>query len=251
MTCPQCQLPLSHLNIEDVSGNPKVIEECLSCGGHFLENYLVNFISVETGRNIDSVIPKNPHVTLANPQCHKCGQAMFSISDDAVPKTVTVYQCPNNHGDFFPKGQLYLFKKAQQAKINYHKLWGIPLKTAFSVIIPVFVVFSAVTILPRVMTQLNTTQENRVKASEILTPPLTTPISDTQVLISFSTVRKVKTSLEFTKGLNKSIVVSNIEDTNHLISLEDLPPMTDFSYYIIIETADQKIKTSEYGFSTP
>ncbi len=251
MTCPQCTENLNLLEIVTTDGEVKHVEECLNCGAHFLEGYLINFISAETARNIDSVLPKKHLPVSPEPKCHHCGQVMFAIKDDAVPQTVTVYNCPNGHGDFFPKGQLLLFKKAQDAKINYHKLWGIPLKTAFTVIIPLFVLFTSVTLLPSVIKELNKNQENRVKASEILTAPLLTPLSDTQVLLSFSTKNQVATNLVFTQGLNKTFVVSKTPEINHLISLDNLPPSTTFKYLIVIDPLGKNIATSEYTFSTP
>lgn len=251
MTCPQCHDSLNKLEVSTTDGQVRKIDECLNCGGHFLDNYLVNFISVETARNIDSVLPKKHLPTVSEPKCFHCGQVMFAISDDSTPKTVTVYNCPNNHGDFFPKGQLLLFKKAQDAKINYHKLWGIPLKTAFSVIIPLFIIFTSVTVLPSVVKELNQSTENRVKASEILTEPLITPISDNQVLISFSTKNKVSTNLIFTSGINKTFTVSEQPKTSHLVSIENLPPATTFKYTIVIDPLGKNLKTSEYSFSTP
>lgn len=252
MTCPQCSENLSNLEIITTDGTPKNIEECLNCGGHFLEGYLVNFISTETAHNIDSVLPKKKNLSNTEPKCHHCGQIMFAIKDgDSIPLAVTVYNCPNGHGDFFPKGQLLLFKKAQDAKINYHKLWGIPLKTVFAVVIPLFVIFTSVTVLPSVVKELNKNQETRVNASEIVTPPLITPLSDSQVLISFSTKNNVTTSLIFTSGLTKTVVVSQKPSTNHLVSIENLPPSTIFKYRIVIDLNGKKIQTSEYSFSTP
>ncbi|KKT88386.1 MAG: hypothetical protein UW88_C0011G0026 [Candidatus Collierbacteria bacterium GW2011_GWD2_45_10] len=182
MDCPHCHQSLSTLEIETSDGHPHSIEECLSCGGHLVEPYLANFLTLETARNVDSVIPKNRTTPIETPVCSKCGQTMPGIKDDSVPQTVTVFTCPNNHGDFFPKNQLFLFKQAQQSKIYYHKLWGIPLKSAFAVLIPVLIIFSLATLLPSILEQVSSTQETRIKASEILTPPLVTPISPTQVL---------------------------------------------------------------------
>ncbi len=251
MTCPQCSENLNSLIINTIDGSEKSIEECLNCGAHFLDGYLINDISVETARNIDSVLPKKHLPISGEPKCHHCGQVMFAIADDTVPKTVTVYNCPNGHGDFFPKGQLFLFKKAQDAKINFAKIWGIPLKTALSVIIPLFVIFTSVTVLPAVVQELNKNQENRVKASEILTTPLITPISDTQVLISFSTVNNTTTNIIFTEGLKKSFLVSDTPQKNHLLNVENLPLATTFKYIIVIDPKGKNIKTTEYTFSTP
>lgn len=251
MDCPHCHQPLSALEIETSDGHSHSIEECLSCGGHLLEPYLANFLTLETARNIDSILPKSHAIPTATPSCPKCGQIMPGIKDDSVPQTVTVYTCPNHHGDFFPKNQLFLFKEAQQSKIYFHKLWGIPLRSAFAVLIPVLVIFSLVTLLPSILQQVTTTQETRIKASEIMTPPLITPLSSTQILISFSTQRPAKTSLRFTEGLSKTLIVSDTPQTNHLISLEDLSPGTLYKYVLVINLNGRPITTSEYTFSTP
>ncbi len=251
MDCPQCHLPLSAIEIETSDGHTHSIEECLNCGGHFIDPYLANFLTIETARNIDSILPKTHAVSSATPICPKCGQNMPGIRDDSVPQTVTVFSCPNHHGDFFPKEQLYLFKEAQQSKIYYHKLWGIPLKSAFAVLLPILVIFSLATLLPSILEQVNTPQEARVKASEILTPPLITPISSTQILISFSTQKPAKTSIIFTLGLDKTFTVSPELATTHLVSVEGLSPGTLYKYVITIDSSGKPMTTSEYTFSTP
>ncbi|HOX96484.1 MAG TPA: hypothetical protein PLI45_03845 [Candidatus Woesebacteria bacterium] len=255
MTCPHCGSDLSYINIDTQDGQSKNIAECLNCGGHFLDPYLANFITAETAKNIDSVLPKSKTVPVSHPVCPKCGQTMSSIKDDSVPQTVTVFSCPNNHGDFFPKDQLIQFKKAQQAKIYYHKLWGIPLKSAFAVIIPLVIVFTAVAALPTIIKELGTTQESRIKASDILTSPLITPISGTQVLISFSTKNAAQTSLKFTEGdpeiLNKIFDISPNAQTNHLLNIENLQPGTLYKYVITIVVNGKTTSTEEYTFATP
>lgn len=252
MTCPQCRNTLNVLQVITTDGKEKNIHECLECGGHFLDGYLVNFISTETAHNVDSVIPKKQNYNNLEIKCPHCGQSMFVLQDDeGIPQAVTVYNCPNGHGDFFPKGDLLYFKKAQEAKINYHKLWGIPLKTAFAVIIPLFVLFSSITVLPSIIREINTSKENRVKASELTTNPLITPLSDTEVLISFSTFNKVKTKIIFTSGLSKEFTVSDTPDTNHLIKVSKLTPSTYYKYQIVIDPNSRNLTTNEFSFSTP
>ncbi len=251
MTCPLCHEQMSSIEISTTDGQATSIEECLNCGGHFMPPVLANFISTNTAKNVDSVLSKATSIPTSSPICPHCHQNMSSIKDDSVPQTVTVFACPNNHGEFYPKDQLLLFKKAQDAKINFHKLWGIPLKSAFAVIIPVFIIFTAITVIPNVLNQMKLTQENRVKASDILTQPLITPISANQVLISFSTKNSVKTSITFTEGQNKTIEVSTSPDTNHMISVTDLKPQTTYKYIINIDNNGTKISTTEYIFSMP
>jgi hypothetical protein len=255
MTCPHCGSSLSFIAIDTTDGETKTVNECLNCGGHFLPPYLANFLSVETAKNVDSVLPKAKTVPVSHPVCPQCGQTMSSIKDDSVPETVTVFTCPNNHGDFFPKNQLLSFKKAQQAKIYYHKLWGIPLKSAFAVIIPLVVVFTAVAALPTIIKQAGTTQENRVKASDILTAPLITPISATQVLISFSTKNPATTSIRFTEGspkiVDKVYSVSQTPQATHLLNVDNLTSGTIYKYVITINVNGKITTTDEYTFATP
>jgi hypothetical protein len=242
---------MSSIGIETTDGQSQTIDECLNCGGHFLAPYTANFLSVDTAKNVDSILPKSKTVPVASPTCPKCGQTMSSIKDISVPETVTVFTCPNGHGDFFPKNQLLSFKKAQQAKIYYHKLWGIPMKSAFAVIIPLLIVVTAVATIPTVIKQLGTSQENRVKASDILTSPLITPISGTQVLISFSTKNPAKTSIRFTEGLNQTFPVSTSAQTTHLLNVDNLTSGTIYKYVIIVNINNKITTTDEYTFATP
>ena len=226
MTCPHCNSPLSFIAIDTIDGQSQTIDECLSCGGHFLPPYMANFLSVDTAKNVDS-----------------------------VPGNVTVFTCPNNHGDFFPKGQFLSFKKAQQAKIYYHKLWGIPLKSAFAVIIPLVIVVTAVSIMPTLIKQLGLSQESRIKASDILTAPLITPISGTQILISFSTKSPAIASVHFTQGheafVDKVFTISQTPQTNHLLNIDSLTSGTLYKYVITLDVKGKITTTDEYTFATP
>lgn len=251
MTCPHCSHPLSSIGIDTIDGQSQTIDECLNCGGHFLSPYMANFLSIETAKNVDSVLPKSNTVPAAHPVCSKCGQTMSSIKDDSVPETVTVFTCPNNHGDFFPKGQLLNFKKAQQAKIYYHKLWGIPLKSAFAVMIPLVIVFTAITVIPTIIKQLGTSQESRVKADDILTGPSITPLSQTEVLIYFSTKSPAKAQIRFIEGLDKTFVVSQTPQTTHLFTVDGLTSGTLYKYIITLNINEKLTTTQEYTFATP
>lgn len=251
MTCPHCTSPLSSISIDTVDGQSQAIDECLNCGGHFLQPYVANFLSIETAKNIDSVLPKLKAVPATHPTCPKCGQIMPSIKDDSVPGNVTIFTCPNNHGDFFPKGQLLAFKKAQQAKLYYHKLWGIPLKSAFAIIIPLLVIFTAITAIPTVIKQLGTSQESRVKADNILTAPQIIPLSSTEVLISFSTKNPAIATIRFTEGLTDSFTVSQTAQTSHLININSLTSGTLYKYVISLNIKGKVTTTEEYTFATP
>ena len=111
--------------------------------------------------------------------------------------------------------------------------------------------FTAVTAMPTIIKQLGLSQESRVKAGDILTAPLITPISNTQVLISFSTKSPAIVSVRFTEGLDKTFTASQAPQTNHLLNVEGLIPGTLYKYVITLNIKGKLTTTDEYTFATP
>lgn len=254
MNCPLCHTPFKESEIETTDKQISTIYECLNCGGHFFPRTLINFITSHDAKNIDSVIPQKPgthHDQILT--CPQCNQNLITISDDAVPHDVTIYACPEGHGDFYPKDELGKFKKAQEIKLDYHKTWGIPLKSIFTILLPVIIFFSAVTVLPLTLERMRSSQENRTKASNLLTQPLITPISSTQTVISFSTTRPYYSFLNLasTNQPPQKITISESATTNHMITLKDLSAQTKYTFTITLSSTTSATTTPEYSFSTP
>ena len=105
--------------------------------------------------------------------------------------------------------------------------------------------------MPTVVRELGLTQETRVKASDILTPPLITPVSNTQVLISFSTKSPAKAQIRFTEGLDQTFTISQTPQTNHLLSVDNLTSGTLYKYVITLNIKEKLTTTQEYTFATP
>ncbi len=254
MLCPQCNQPLHPTSVNTIDKQQTTIKECFNCGGHFLDSNSVNLISARTAKNIDSIIPKNK-ITHYNPlACPICKQTLVGIKDQAVPLNVTVYACPEGHGNYFPRLQLAAFKKAQSAKLNYLQIWGVPLKSAFAVLLPVIALFSAVSIIPLTINQLKQRQEARVSAGAIISTPIITPISSTQVLLSFTT--KVPSQSKITlHGPDKTqnLNISSKPKNTHIITLSALQPNSYYTYTLTIKPQSQKqeIEVSQYSFTTP
>jgi len=150
--------------------------------------------------------------------------------------------------------QFSAFKNAQSAKINYLQIWGIPIKSAFAILLPVIALFTAVSIIPLTISQLKQRQESRISASSIISSPIIVPISSNQVLLSFTTKTPAKSSLTL-HGPNQTqnLTISSELKTTHTITLKSLQPNTYYTYTLSIkpQSQTQDVEINQYSFTTP
>ena len=248
MICPECRQPLSEKEIITSDNQKALVYECFNCGGHFVPPLIANLIPQVTAQDLDSVTPKNTYPVVPSVVCSVCQATMVGITDSVVPKNVTVYTCPENHGNYFPLHQLFAFKRAQKTKLQYHQLWGIPIKSVFTVLLPVLAIFTAITAIPFTLNQLKSSQESRVKAVELVSNPLVSPISPNQVVISFTTRVASTSSLKLILSGGVQIFPGAVTpQTTHIINLDNLAPATPYQYEIIINDKSAGL----YNFTTP
>lgn len=248
MFCPQCRQPLTEKETITSDKQKALVYECFNCGGHFIPPLIANLILQTTAQDLDSITPKNTYPTNPTTICPLCQETMIGITDNVVPKDVTVYACPENHGNYFPLHQLYAFKRAQKTKLEYHQLWGIPIKSIFTVLLPVIAIFTAITAIPLTLNQLKNTQESRVKAGELINNPLVSPISPNQVVISFTTKVASTSSLRLLLSGGVQIIPgATTPQTTHVINLDNLQPTTRYQYELIVN--DKTVGT--FSFTTP
>lgn len=248
MNCPQCLHFFSTTPVHLPDHEEINIYECFYCGGHFLPPLIANLIDKHQAKNIDSVIPKANIPYPTSPDCPICRQRLIAISADSVPRSIIVYACPSDHGHYFPSREFYKFKLAQEAKITYHQLWGIPIKSAFAVILPVLFFTLAVSMGPTTVNYFKARQESRVSASSPVSHPLIIVQDNNQIIISFTT-KTPTTSHILLSSPNQgtsNITVSSTPRTSHVITTETL--MTKTQYQFTISTPDFTSET--YTFLT-
>ncbi|MEK7525335.1 MAG: zf-TFIIB domain-containing protein [Patescibacteria group bacterium] len=236
MLCPECKQPLTEKEVITSDNQKALIYECFNCGGHFLPPMVANLLPQVTVQDIDSITPKNTFPTNPTVICPVCQETMVVITDTVVPKNVTVYTCGQNHGNYFSLHQLYAFKRAQKTKLEYHQLWGIPIKSVFTVLLPIIAIFTAITAIPFTLQQVKSIQESRVKAGELVSNPLVSPISPTQTVISFTTKVNAITVLRLTLPDNttRDLPGSVTAQKTHVFNLENLQPNTSYRYHLIV-----------------
>lgn len=255
MKCPQCEQELTTTEITTTDNQKTLIHECYNCGGHFFPSLIANFIDTSTANNIDSISPKSKEKATASHQykCPVCNDTLINLQDDSVPQNLNIFTCPENHGHFFPIGQLLAFKKAQAAKLAYHQIWGIPLKSAFAILLPIIAIFTIVGVIPLTVSEIQKRQESRVAASSPVSNPVIVPLEEGQYILSFTSKYPAKSSIQLnSKNGNESLDISTDYKTTHIITLKNLTPQTSYTYKLLItNTQGEASESQEYTITTP
>lgn len=236
MNCPYCNSPLTTTSVRTKSDQEGQVFECFNCGGHWFPRWLANDISLEQAVSVDAVVPKSTITPQDQPRCPICQTRLSLIKNDPVPRGIHVWSCPQGHGNFFPKGDLLSFKKAQEAKITYHSLWGIPLKSIFAVMLPVIAVIAIAGGIPLTLNELQKQQENRTKASTLYSRPIVTAISESSVIISLATKTPYLVSLSLYENDQtlREYPISTTAATQHQITLKDLSPFSTYTFTLTL-----------------
>ncbi len=248
MLCPYCNSPLQEAAILTKSEQHGIVHECFTCGGHWFPRWLANDISVSQAITTDAITPQTKIAPPENPRCPECQTRLSLISHDSIPKGVHVYTCPQGHGNFFPKGELLQFKKAQESKITYHQLWGIPIKSIFAVLLPVAVVLTIAAGIPLTLSQLSTSKESRVAADEIISTPAVTQVPPDSITLSFTTSQPgSSTIILYQNNLKiRTIPVSSVPLSVHIVTIKDLSPNTHYTYTITLTTSTNTITSKHF-----
>ncbi len=249
MLCPYCQSTLKSSLVDTKTDQPSEIQECLNCGGHWFPRWLANDVSLTVAKNTDSIIPQTTVTPPDQPRCPVCQYRLSLIKHDSVARGVTVWACPQGHGNFFPIHDLLRFKQAQDAKINYHQVWGIPIKSVFAVLLPVVALITIAAGTPLIIHQVQLQQETRTKASQTINQPLITQLSPTSAIISFTSSSPLTTEISIYQD-NRTITtlpVSTTPKTTHSITVPNLVNSTPYTFIILYTTiTSQTSSTTAY-----
>lgn len=222
------------IQVDTKADQPAQAFECLNCGGHWFPRWLANDISLNVAKNIDSVVPQATVTTPQQPRCPECQFRLSLIQNDSVVRGVTVWACPQGHGNFFPIHDLFNFKTAQEAKITYHQVWGVPIKSVLAVLLPVVAVLTIAAGTPVLIRQVSQSQETRTQASLVIKTPLITQLTPTSTIISFTSTAPMITEITISQDDRVVFVlpVSDTLQTTHTITVTGLSSQIPYSFVI-------------------
>lgn len=232
MICPSCGNTLNHY-VLDKQG----VLHCRLCGGSFFEDNGINRISHESAERLGRYTYNDSARANALKKCPKDGNVMAPIANTpSVPPSVTLLHCPLCFGVFAMPKDLLDFKKAQEAKVEYFKLWNIPLPN----LKPVFIIASTIVVLTSVVLGVNTLQRSpsyNSQASDVL-KTIDLQIRNNYIFVSFRTAQAFKSDIIFRNETTGQIVerpISSEPKTLHLATYSQLDILTrdDVVYYKI------------------
>lgn len=216
---------------------------CPACHGSWLDAFNANYLKTED-------IMRSPRLhsmktAIEHPFCPICQVGLKIYRGQNIPEAVRAWNCPNGHGYFFPEAQLFAFKKAQEAKINYLKLWNIPLASVSSVLLASITFIAAVGVLTTYfeMQQRQTTvlqAQNVIRQNQAF-------VSGTSVILS------VTTTVPADVVVHLDTVERPMESkdrTLHSLLLTNLTSGT-YTYYYTFSVQGKPARSDPYFFIIP
>ena len=219
MKCPDCGGQL--IPAEVVGGDKSY--RCFKCGGFFVDGWVVNAV---TDRQLAKWVPLKMDEWWLNQGTNACpvdGAQLVRYQGESVPPNIVIKRCDRCGRWWFPTDSLLSYKPAQEAKLNYFKLWGLTADVA-SLALPALGIVLVLLGTVVGMRLIQQRQGSAVEAQSIVTDFSTTPLGSGELLISFKSVAVVseielkkagaaewqKTAVERTQG-NLYITRLNLE----------------------------------------
>ncbi len=241
MPCPNCGQTMAGVLVENQN-----ILHCPNCGGSFFDDNGINRISVKTAETL-AADAKNFFVADHDKKCPRDGVMLEpTTAGENVPPEVALLRCSQCMGVFAFPDDLVKFKKAQEAKIDYFKLWGIPLPSVRSIAIVSVILF--VTALSfTTFTYWQQQNISRIQAQDLV-KNIYIRKSNRYLLISFKTPIALKSRIIFQNATTNQTIEKVISDKTtefHELITSDINTQDEVFYQIILEDAGGKQTKTE------
>lgn len=247
MLCPNCGQAMNLVTAD----NQKILH-CSNCGGSFFEENGINRISLTTAQNLADD-KKSDEISGSEKKCPKDENLLKPISTNfnqfqpiltPIPPDVTLLRCSKCRGIFAYPDDLVKFKQAQVAKIEYFKLWQLPLPSLKSVII------LGVTALIFTAVLVNYTYFQNglysTKASDLI-KKFYISSSNNYLFLFFKTEKPFRSKIIFEDATNKKTInkiISSQPKTIHQLTTGDINLENEIYYQIVLmDEKGREIKT--------
>lgn len=251
MLCSECNHPLLPITLKSDTGQVN-LDYCGSCGGIWSDQGEVNFLKLKNLGPLLMLLPKSPtHPTIKYLLCPKDRSTLEIFKGQSVPLDLSIYYCPTCRGMFFPEGSLREFKKAQAAKLDYFKLWKIPLHSIYAILLPLLLILVLGGGLVATLVGVHQGTDVRTRAKEQISKPLVISLKEDEVLISFTTLKPSTSKIKYwlRPEITTEVWVSIVPKTNHTLDLKNLEENKTYSYTISV-VEPEKITSPVYTVTT-
>ncbi len=234
-----------------VNYDNQIILHCGNCGGSFFEENGINRITSDSAYQLSND-KKSDEISGQEKKCPKDQFALTPITNDqAIPAEITLLQCLKCHGVFIFPDDLVQFKKAQEIKIDYFKIWGMPLPSLRAVVVLSFVAMvSALAFSRFILFQKYSLEQAR--ASDLINR-VELFQSEYYRFISFFTPTPLLSRIivRNTQGKIVTKMVSEKPSKLHFTTISDFDQKDALYYQIfLIDEKGKWVKTNEMKFES-
>lgn len=242
MSCPNCGKRLKKVELDN-----QFILHCENCGSSFFEQNGINRISVKSARQLASD-KKETIIKGEQLACPLDSSMMIPIqNEDAIPVDVVLLRCPSCYGLFAHPEDLLKFKRAQNVKIRFFKVWSKPLPSLQAVLVFGFIGFMILTVALSVA-NLENKRLSTTSAEDQISNIYAKQTADF-IFFSFRTSQPYRSSVKFIdKKTGETVVRQASENFNtlHTLTIKELNTQDELFYQILLEDQHgDKVTTQE------
>lgn len=243
MQCPLHDGELISHTAQGENGLTVSYSTCPVCRGYWMDSFAANFIKLN---NVDGTATIT---TASTYYCPVCTKPLIWTTGENIPDGVCVYDCPVHHGYFFPTGQLAAFKKAQQTKIEYHKLWHIPMPNVASILLGGLVLILLSGGLAVTLRGLEQRQTMESQAKQILVNHAVYSTADhTTILITATTGLDALATVHVPALNNLTAPMQSGDHRTHQLTIQNVPVGT-YRYFFTIEVSGKETLSDTFTFT--
>ena len=180
MKCPDCGETLTQISI---SGSDQSYR-CFKCGGFWVDGWVVNRLNASMLAKWMKVVVDSGWLNLGDNSCPVDSTKLVRFRGESVPTNMVVKRCERCGRWWFPTDTLLEFKPAQEAKVNYFKLWGM-ITDVSALLLPalgVVIVLVGVVVGGRVVQER---QQAAIEAASLVQGFGTTDLGNGNVMVVF------------------------------------------------------------------
>ncbi len=232
MHCPDCGHILTPVPL-GLHGEANQSYRCYRCGGFWIEPWLANRVSTKT-------LDKWPQTGMAqnwagngSDECPvHTGTKLQRFIGESVPQDLTIKKCRDCGWFWFPGNSLFSFKPAQEAKVNYYRLWNLP-PAVGGLMLPVAVLLVLIGGGAVALQLVKTQQYALINASGVITQFSAVYLGDGRAIVSFRSQLRLS-AIEYRKFGDSNwvnIIVNSTTDIYQL-DLSQLEENTNYEFRI-------------------
>lgn len=182
--------------------------------------------------------------------CPSCGFKLKRATGASIPDNVLAFSCPHGHGFYFPAGELSKFKVAQEAKIEYHRAWEIPLPSVAATLLTGLagMILSAGLVLGVISGQREQTVVSR--ASEIISferAYVSAPAKSVTFIVSTTAETVLTVHIKQTAF---PVPLQTTDQKSHVARVTGLTSGS-YDYYFTFEVGGKPLRSQDHSFVMP